>query len=299
MASAEFMKKNYCTFLVIIAGIFWGIISIFVRRLTSEGFSSLQICCIRAIVSVIIMAVWFLIKDRSLFRIQLKDIWIFIGTGILSLSFFSYCYFTTIISSGAAIAVVLLYTSPVFVMLMGAAFFKERFTKRKLFALILTLSGCFLTAGIVGSETSISVMGLLTGLGSGFGYALYSIFAGFATRKKYSSLTITFYTLLFSGTSLLLLCKPKDMASFVRHDTLIYMVGVALICTVIPYVAYTAGLAGMETGRAAVLVTVEPLVGTLLGIFAYRESVDALKIIGIVLTFISVVILALKEKENG
>ena len=54
----------------------------------------------------------------------------------------------------------------------------------------------------------------------------------------------------------------------------------------------------MEAGKAAIMVTVEPLVGTLLGIIAYKESANALKIAGIVLIFAAVVFLNIKERKK-
>src|SRR5574344_3065268 len=98
-------------FSVLAAGILWGIISLFIRRLSAHGFTSLQIMTVRAAFSVPLAAGVLFLRDRSLFRIQLRDVWMFAGTGILSLVFFSICYFTTIVNCGASVAVVLLYRS--------------------------------------------------------------------------------------------------------------------------------------------------------------------------------------------
>lgn len=282
---------------VIIAGICWGVISIFINRLNARDFDSLQIGCIRACFSVVMMSVFFLIKDRSLFKISLKDIWMFIGTGIISLTLFSYCYFHTIVGSGAAIAVVLLYTSPVFVMLMSALIFKEQITSIKIVGLILTISGCIFVAGLVGSANKISAGAFLIGLGAGFFYALYSIFANFATGK-YSSLTITFYTLLFSGISMLFICKPGNMIKKILPSDIIWFVGISLICTVIPYITYTYGLSKMDPGRAAVLVTVEPLVGCIFGLLVWKEEANIFKLLGMVLILAAIVLFSIKKKEK-
>lgn len=284
--------------MVILAGICWGVISIFVRRLTGSGLNSFQIMFFRAVTSVLFLAIFFLFKDKKLFKISIKDIWMFIGTGILSLTFFSFCYFTTIVRTGAAIAVVLLYTSPIFVMIMSAIFFKEKITLKKLIALGITFIGCTLTAGFLGGSEKLSTGSLLIGLGAGFGYALYSIFAGFAL-KKYSSLTITFYTFVFSGISLPFFVDLKELADATSGNMFIWIAGIALICTVIPYVAYTFGMGKMEKSKAAVLVTVEPLVGTILGILAYKENAGVDRIVGIAMIFVAVILLVMPGKINS
>jgi len=281
--------------MAIFAGICWGIISIFIRRLNAANMDSFRIMAYRAIVSAIILTVYIFIADRKLLKIKLKDIWIFFGSGVLSLTFFTYCYFTSIIRSGAAISVVLLYTSPIFVMIISLIFFKEKMTVRKSVAVIMTFAGCALVSGMFsegGLETALGIEGLLLGLGAGFGYALYSLFAKFALDRGYESLTISLYTFLFSGMALLLLKGPS--ALFMKEDlkSAVWILGVALICTVFPYISYTAGMKRIEVSKAAVLVTVEPLVGALLGILAYGEGASFSKIIGIILILISVILLS-------
>ena len=248
--------------------------------------------CFRSWASVVLMFIFFLMRDRSLLKIKLRDIWMFIGTGIFSLTFFSYCYFTSIVRSGAAVAVVLLYTSPIFVMLMSAVVFKEKITLKKIVALILTFIGCVLVAGLIGTGSRLSMGALLLGLGAGFGYALYSIFAGFAV-KKYSSLTVTFYTFLFSGITLPIFRNPVALIGSVSLQVIPWIVGTSIICTVLPYLCYTWGLGKMEAGKAAVLVTVEPLVGAIIGILIYHEDANLFKLLGIILIFSAVILLSL------
>ena len=220
----------------------------------------------------------------------------FVGTGVVSLTFFSLCYFSTILESGASIAVILLYTSPIFILLLSAILFKEKITKIKLFALILTFVGCIFVTGI-GGENHLSAKGLFIGLCAGFGYALYSIFSRFAL-EKYKPLTVTFYTFVFSSISLLPFCNIVKICSSFSEKSLLFLIGIALVCTVLPYIFYTFGLSGLETGKAAILVTVEPLVGSLIGIFVWKENLDMLKLIGIIMIFIAVILINLNCKSR-
>lgn len=233
----------------------------------------------------------------------------FIGTGVVSLSFFSLCYFKTILEVGASVAVILLYTSPIFVLILSVLLFNEKINARKIIALVLTFAGCILVTGIIGSGNAvtaagspqITLKGFLIGLCAGFGYALYSIFSRFAL-KKYNSFTVTFYTFVFSGLSLIPFAMgTTGIALFVKmlpnQRFWLFAVGIALFCTVLPYIFYTLGLNGLETSKAAILVTVEPLVGTLIGFIVYNESISVAKIIGIVCIFVSVILLGIKTGE--
>ena len=108
------MKNSVYSMFVILSGVLWGIISIFLKGLYSAGFSALQVMFFRGFISSVFMAIFLFVKDKSLLKFKLKDIWLFLGTGVISLTFFSLCYFYTILESGASVAVILLYTSPIF-----------------------------------------------------------------------------------------------------------------------------------------------------------------------------------------
>ena len=93
---AEKNKRNIGPLLIILAGCFWGSMGIFVRRLGTYGFTSAQIVCIRVTLAALFFSVLLLIKDRSGFRIALRDLPLFLALGFGSILFFTVCYFTAI-----------------------------------------------------------------------------------------------------------------------------------------------------------------------------------------------------------
>ena len=293
---------------VILAGILWGVINIFIKKLSSHGLDALQISAIRMTVACVLFTLFVLIKDKSKFRIRIKDIWIFIGTGVVSIVLFNTCYFYTMINSQASVAVVLLYTSPVFVMLLSALFFKEKITLQKIIALILTFAGCVLVAGVIGGSYTVTPFVLLTGIASGLFYALYSIF-GNAGLKKYDTMTVTVWTFIFAFAAALPIGKPAQTIRVLIADPelILWGVGIGVISTVLPYFFYTRGLKHMDPSKAAILVAVEPLVGCIIGMTVFREPHNALKITGILLILAAIVFLnirmpkkaAASKKEEG
>ncbi len=281
----------------VLAGVLWGCISLFLRPISAAGISSLQVVALRGLLSSVIMLFIILIKDKKLLKIQWKDLWMFAGTGVVSLTFFSVCYFKTILEVGTSIAVILLYTSPIFILFFSRILFKEKITLPKILALIMTFAGCIFVSGL-GGGNSMTVKGFLIGLCAGLGYGLYSIFSRYALAK-YNSLTVTFYTFVFSSISIIPFCKINQALLCIDWKVFLLLLGITLFCTVLPYVFYTLGLSGLETGKAAILVTVEPLIGTLAGFFIWKEEVSVLKILGIVLIFIAIVLCSLPGKEKN
>ena len=285
------MKQLRPVLAVIAAGVLWGIINIFVKTLSASGIDPLQISAIRMIIAAVCFSLFVLIYDRSKFRIQIRDIWLFVCTGIVSIVLFNTCYFYTMIHSQASIAVVLLYTSPVFVMILSAICFKEKVNAPKIIALILTILGCALVAGLTGG-TSISFPVFLTGIASGFFYALYSIFGELALRK-YDTMTVTVWTFIMGLIGSLPLGKVGQTLRIMKSQPglILFAIGIGIVSTVLPYFLYTWGLKRMETSKAAILVAVEPVVGACIGMTVYHEPHNFLKILGILLILLSILLL--------
>ena len=280
---------------VLLAAALWGCIGIFTRNMFSAGFTSVQTVAVRAFITMAVMLCVILIKDRSLLKVRPRDLWIFAGTGICSYLFFNICYMASIGENSLSVACILLYTSPVWVTSLSAPIFKERLTVLKCVSLFVCFAGCALVC--FSPSLVITGKGVIYGLLSGFGYALYSIF-GKAAVGKYNSLTITFYTFLFASVGVVPLCGLRSLGTLITEpENLLWSVGIALICTILPYLLYTFGLSRINAGKAAVLSIIEPVVASVVGTAVYSEQMGVTGILGII-TVISGLILLEKGKNN-
>ena len=291
-------KQNIGPVLIVIAACFWGSMGIFVRRLSDFGFDPIQIVSIRVTLGALIFYLFLLIKEQNGSRISLQDIPLFFGLGIGSILFFTVCYFSAITIMPLSTAAILLYTSPIWIMLMSAVFFHEQIDGRKILALILAFAGCVLVSGISGD--GITLTGLLLGLGSGIGYGLYSILGTIALRR-YSPYTVTTYTFIFAAVGSWLICHPADMLS--RFSAASDLPGLVFLCfltalvtAVIPFLSYTLGLQTVEASKAGIIATIEPVVATIIGIFCFSESLTVASGTGILLILFAVMILNWKKR---
>lgn len=284
---------------VIAAGVLWGAINIFIKKLAAEGLSSMQIALLRMVVAVVLFSAITVVKNPELFKIQIRDIWMFIGTGVISVSLFNYFYFYTIINGEASVAVVLLYTSPVFIVLMAALLFGEKITGRKLFACALTLAGCVLTSGLLKSTPNVSAKVFATGIASGLLYALYTIFGRYALNK-YSATTVTVYTFLLGLVGTFFMTDKSGIKEILTTNpqTILYIIGLGIFSTVLPYFLYTYGLQRMESGKAAIYVAVEPAVGAILGMTVFGEDRSIVKILGIILVLLAIAVMNTGGNKN-
>lgn len=294
------MKKHIYSAAVIASGCLWGLMGLFRRSMGSLGFDSFGIVFVRCDVAALLFALTILIRDKSAFRVKLKDFWCFIGSGLCSLLFFSVCYFQAMTLMSLSAAAILLYTAPCFVVLMSALLFQEKLNGRLILAVFLAFSGCCLVSGLVGQETKISLIGLLYGLGSGFGYALYSIFGKLALRRGYASSTINFYSCLLAalGAGLIFGVKAPVALMFSSSGTLALCLLAGVVTSYLPYLLYTFGLSGIEAGRASVMASVEPVVATLVGVLVYRESLNLYSLAGIALVLFAVLLTGIQGRKR-
>ncbi len=289
-------KTILYSMLIIIAGIFWGVMGVFVRKLTECGFTSLQVTTIRFSVGVACLAIFMLIYDKTLFKISLKGFLICVAIGVFSCILMSTLYFISIEETSLSVAAILLYTAPVWVVLASVLLYGEKFTGRICIALILAFLGCVFVSGF--SAKSVSVLGVLCGLGSGLAYALYSIIGKYAL-KVCSPYTMTFYSFLVGTVCSIFICDIGELAGIVYTEfsisLLLIMLGTGVVTMFVPFLLYTIGLSKLPAGKASIMATVEPMMATVSGMIFFKEIPSILGFLGIVLILTAVILLNLKE----
>ena len=292
-------KQALAVLCVLASGCLWGSMGVFVRHLNAAGLSAMQIVEIRSIITAVLTLAGTALIRPQLLRIRLRDLWCFAGTGLCSVLFFNFCYFRAMEYMSLSAAAVLLYTTPVFVMLLSALLFREKLSWRKAGACALAVGGCVLVSGVAGGQTDWSVAGLLLGLGAGFGYALYSIFSRFAINRGYTAVTITVYTFLFAALGGIPLTDFGPVAQTLRTDgaaAVGFWLLYAVLTTVLPYLLYTYGLHGVENSAASVIASIEPVVATLLGLMFFAEWPTPAAVAGMGLVLAAVCLLSLHRR---
>ena len=266
---------------VLLAAAMWGCIGLFTRAMQAAGFTTVQTVAVRAIITFLLTAVIILIVNPKLFKINPRDLWMFFGTGIFSFLFFNVCYMSSISENSLSVACILLYTAPIWVASLSIPLFKEKMTSQKTIAFVLAFGGCIMIC--CSNTLKLTKIGLVFGLCSGLGYALYSIFGKYAAAK-YNSLTITFYTFLFGSLGALPLCDVPNLLPLVSNfKGVLLSVGVAMVCTVLPYLLYTYGLSKTGASKASVIAVFEPAVASTVGVLFFDESLGVLGFGGLIL----------------
>lgn len=274
---------------------------VFVTKLNAFGVSAMEIVESRCIVAAIVLGIAILAIDRSLLRIKLRHWWCFFGTGFLGIALFNYCYYLTIKASSLAVAAVLLYTAPIFVMIFSAFLFKEKITKRKFTALVLTFAGCTMVSGIFDGNMVLTTSGLIIGICSGIGYSMYTIFTRYALNYGYQPLTIQFYTFVFGLAGGAFMTDFGEITSAIGAFPVAVpalLIGIAVLCTVLPNFLYNTAMQYVDNGKTSVMASIEPVVAIVLGILLYHQIPTAIAAAGMVLSLSGIVLVNMSKEEK-
>ncbi len=293
LSTAEQKKSVHGTIFIILAALAWSTMGSLARLMNAIGLYSLEISQIRLTVAFITVFLFLLIGKRSLFRIKLKDIWCFLGTGLCSLLMYCICYFRALETVSISLVTVLTYMAPIYIMLMSAVLFHEKITGRKLLSLLLSVGGCVLVSGILFGVNG-DITGLLLAAAAGFFYALYSIFTKFAINRGYTTWTILLYTFAFSMIGCAFFADWGHIGEVIvsTPTALPLCIGFGVITCFVPYALYSCGLQEIEMSRASIINCLDVVSSTILGAVFFHEIPSWTAVCGIALVLGSIVLLS-------
>lgn len=288
--------KSKALICIILAGIFWGTSGLFVHLLSPIGLSSMQMTAIRGLISAIVMVTYTLIINKNLFKVNIKQFIALICTGA-SMFLTAFCYYSSMQASSVSTAVILMYTSSIFVMIYSVLFLGEKLTLLKGISVIFMIIGAGLVTGIVGG-LKFSFTGIALGLLSGITYSVYNIISKTLMNNKCSPQTVSTYCFVFMALIAIPISKPGQIVTIAVNNPLYILLMIACgICTcVLPYFLFTISLKYLPAGTASSLSIIEPLAATLFSIALLGERLSIFSAIGITLIVLAVFMLS-KSKE--
>jgi len=290
------MKKTGLLY-IILASVLWGTSGIFVEYLAPYGVTSLQMTFVRGLVAFVCMGVFILISDRRLMKTNIREILLFMGSGV---SFFltASCYYQSMQLTSVSTAVVLMYTAPIFVMIYSTAFLGEKLGVMKFIAVAGMIVGCCFVSGIIGG-LKFDLIGILIGFLSGISYAAYNIITKIEMRKGINPVKANFYCFMFSVVVGLIFSKPAGLINSISLNpavVILLCMGVGVFACILPYFLYTLALRELPAGTASSLGILEPMAATILSVLVLGEKLSLFSLIGIVLILGSVFLLS-REKQ--
>lgn len=271
--------------LVASAAIIWGTLGLVASVVYDEGVSVEALVFTRAGGAFLVVLAFVLSTGRATsLRVRGRDLVSLIPLGVVSIGCFYLLYFYTIAESEIGTAAVLLYSSPAFVVILARVFLNEALSFLRVGALLLTASGIGLVVGAYDiSSLDVRPFVVLTGLGAGLSYGLYSVI-GKPLTGRLPAHVIIFYILGIGAMILFAAALPTlDTLIGLSFGTYAILAASVVIHTAFAYALYTAGLKMVEAGQASIIATVEVVAAGVVGAVFLAEELTALKILGAML----------------
>lgn len=279
---------------IFFAAVFWGLIGPVSRFAFDEGTSAVEVGFFRAVFAWMFFAVHAAYKRKI--TVNIKDIPLLLFFALTGISLFYAANMTSVKEGGAALAAILLYTAPVWVVMISPLIYKERITKAKLIAVALTLAGlaCVCMYGDPGgpSDITISAKAIVAGLIAGLSYSMYYLSGKYFTYR-YDSYTLFFYILPIGAAGLL----PFFDISQKSVTTWGVLIVLGFICTYLANSCYYLGLKYLEPTRAVLTATLEPVIAALIAFLIWNEYFSLTGFLGAFL-ILAGVLLTIADKSR-
>jgi drug/metabolite transporter (DMT)-like permease len=209
-------------------------------------------------------------------------------------------YYTAVSFTNVSMSVLLLYTAPVYVLLIAPVILKEKISTKNLAALTLSLIGVLVVVGyenlVPGTAEAGSeyLFGVLMGLFSGFFYACIIMTSRYL-RDEYSGLEQLF---LSTGVTLVILLPfMLQTSSTALLENLPVLLFLGVMITSIGSILYFTGLEHVKAQNASIISLLEPVSAIFFAYLILKDPVSVRTLIGCILILASSLLMSL-EKEN-
>lgn len=289
--------------LPILAGIMFGSSGVFVRTLTQNGIDSTTLLFLRFSIAIIPILIAVLATDKSLLKIDLKDIPLFLVCAMCMVGL-NLCYNESMNSIPLSLAAVLLSIAPVYVLIIAYFIFGEKITSKKFMCMVLAIFGCILMTGVLESNLGeISLFGIFSGIGAGIFWAIYLMASKKSIENGNHTFTIIFYSIIFLSIALIPFTDFGEISNFISIDPMLAVIFLIIHSTfsfALPYVFSTLSLNHMDSGTSSILLSgAEPFAALMFGFFIYGEIPTAIMFAGFVLTIIAMTMLSLSDPNKS
>ncbi len=299
--TAREARRGYL--MVLAATVCWSTSGTFIRLiLTHFAFTAWSLAFWRDFISFAIFLGISVALGRGRLRLARKDIPRLAAMGAISIGIFHVIWNLTVAMIPIAVATVLNYTAPFFVILLAWLIWRERPNRVQNLSLVLAFIGCLLVTGAYNvGDAQLNWPGLVLGLLSGLTYGSMTIFSKDAL-KRYDPWTIMTYAFgfgaltIFVAHSALTMFAPQPgiltLSFGLPPEAWLSVGALALVSTVSGFGLYTTGLKYLSAGSASITATLEPVMATALALLLLGETIGLVQMLGGLSVILGVALLA-------
>lgn len=290
--------------MVIVAASLWGLSGTAAQNLFQEAKVEMDwLVTVRMLIAgLIFLAMALLGKKRQMVFDVLKNkfsIFHFAIFGIIGMLGVQYTYFAAIDEGNAAVATLLQYIAPVFILVYFLLILRKVPTLFEVLAVFLTLLGAFLLL-TNGSAENLIVPGLAVfwGVLSAFALAFYTLYSE-RLVKQFDSIIVVGWGMLIGGMAISFLQSPfsVDLTGWGIKEYLL-IIFVIIFGTVIPFYLFIDSLRLINSKISSLLSCSEPLSSVVASVLWLGVPFGIWQAAGTVCIIAMVFLLTLKPKNS-
>ena len=232
-------------------------------------------------------------------RLPFRDIVQVAFLGTLGVAASNYFYYLAIQRTTVAIAIIVQYTAPVWVLLYMVLRGLQHVTWRRLGSVALAVAGSALAIGAVGADTlHPDRVGITAALLAAFSFSFYNI-AGHSLLDRYDRFQVLLWTLLSATLCWLFINPPwRIINAHYSGEQWAFLALFSFISVLVPFSFYFAGLQHLEPTSAIVTSCMEPVFAIVIAAISLREGLRPLQALGIVVVLAAILLIQLPEKAG-
>ena len=197
----------------------------------------------------------------------------------------------------AASLTFLFYTYPAWIAIISAARGVEKLTSSRVLALGLSLAGLALMVGMPGAG-GLHPIGVMLALSAALLYAIYIPLIGHLGRDLSPAVTSSYAA---AGAAIVLIAASllQGGPKFELSSLAWLSIGIlAVVCTVLAFIAFLRGLAVIGPVRTAIISTVEPFWTALLGSVVLGQQLGPRTLVGGMLIAAAVIVIQVGHRAT-
>ena len=283
------MKKEYIC--AIISVLLWSTTAT-ISKLLLGSLDSMQILLVSSLFSFIFLLIINCING------SIKDYLIIFSLGLIGIFLYDLFFYLGINAMQASQAFIINYLWPIMTVLFACIILKEKFTLRKIIAIIISFIGVIIVSsnGNIFNIDKSSIMGTFYCMLAAILYGLFSVLNKKQNYNKYTSMML-FYLGSFIISLIYVLTSKKTFMP--ELNQLLGMLWIGIFTSAIAYTSWALALAKGDTARISNIAYLTPFISLIWTGIVLKEKISLYSVLGLVIIVLGIFIQMKNKKAES
>ena len=291
------MKKEYIC--AIISVLLWSTTAT-VSKLLLGSLDSMQILLLSSLFSFVFLLIINCINGsiKEIKKYKSKDYLIIFSLGLIGIFLYDLFFYLGINAMQASQAFIINYLWPIMTVLFACIILKEKFTLRKIIAIIISFIGVIIVSsnGNIFNIDKSSIMGTFYCMLAAILYGLFSVLNKKQNYNKYTSMML-FYLGSFIISLIYVLTSKKTFMP--ELNQLLGMLWIGIFTSAIAFTSWALALDRGDTAKISNIAYLTPFISLLWTGIILKEQISLYSVLGLIIIVLGIFIQMKGKKEES